>query len=160
MVEDTRLTQVKELCRRLEPVLGKRAQKYYELYLSENEKGRQELSKQLEIMVARLLRGQLETEDELLIPPGKEQAAGEYNIGDVIYGNKELYPFGLREDEFIQHVAVFGRSGAGKTNIGFNILEQLANHKKPFIVFDWKRNYRDLVGKPGFEKLRVELFYC
>ena len=47
------------------------------------------------------------------------------------------------------------KSGAGKTNMGYLILDQLQQHKKPFLVFDWKRNYRDLIAKPGFDDLEI-----
>jgi len=61
----------------------------------------------------------------------------------------------LDENEWIQHVGVFGRSGSGKTNVGFLILKQLAAHGKPFVVFDWKRNYRDLLQIAEFTKLKI-----
>jgi hypothetical protein len=69
-----------------------------------------------------------------------------YVLGNVMYANKVLHPFGLREDEIIQHVAIFGRSGAGKTNTMFQIIDNFLDHKKPFLIFDWKRNYRDLLA--------------
>ncbi|MFH1613639.1 MAG: DUF87 domain-containing protein [Planctomycetota bacterium] len=73
----------------------------------------------------------------------------------MIYAGKELYNFGLREDEWIQHTAILGRSGAGKTNVGFLILQQLKQKKKPFLLFDWKRNYRDLLSLPEFSDVEV-----
>jgi DNA helicase HerA-like ATPase len=64
-------------------------------------------------------------------------------------------PFGLREDEWIKHVLVTGMTGAGKTNLIFQIVRELRRHEKPFLVFDWKRNYRDLRQLPGLADCTV-----
>jgi len=90
-----------------------------------------------------------------LIPPSREQAEGSYPIGTVLYNNRRLYPFGLREQEWIQHAGIFGRSGAGKTNVGFLLLRELKKKRKPVLVFDWKRNYRDLLALPEFQDMEV-----
>jgi hypothetical protein len=66
-----------------------------------------------------------------------------------------LYPFALREKEWIQHVGIFGRSGGGKTNLGFLLVRELVKNNKPFLVFDWKRNYRDLIVLPEFKDILV-----
>jgi hypothetical protein len=73
----------------------------------------------------------------------------------VTYNGNALYPFGLRESEFTAHVGVFGRSGAGKTNLGFLMIQELLKANKPVLILDWKRNYRDLVTLPGFEKMAI-----
>ncbi|MDD5551320.1 MAG: DUF87 domain-containing protein, partial [Candidatus Omnitrophica bacterium] len=86
-------------------------------------------------------------EDKIILPPPpKEQASGEYPIGDIEYADKTFYPFGLREDEWVQHLTIFGRSGSGKTNLVFGLVRTFQERKKPFIIFDWKRNYRDLLA--------------
>jgi len=72
-----------------------------------------------------------------------------------MFAGKAIGPFGLREREWIQHVGVFGRSGAGKTNAGYLTLRELFRHGKPFLVFDWKRNYRDLIAKPEFDDIEI-----
>ncbi|MFA6187493.1 MAG: hypothetical protein WC770_09850, partial [Phycisphaerae bacterium] len=40
-------------------------------------------------------------------------------------------------------------------NIGFLVLKGLKQKNKPFLVFDWKRNYRDLVSLPEFKDVEV-----
>jgi hypothetical protein len=55
------------------------------------------------------------------------------------------WPVGLRADELVQHLAIFGRSGAGKTNVLFHLLMQLAERKVPFVFLDWKRTGRHLI---------------
>jgi hypothetical protein len=39
--------------------------------------------------------------------------------------------------------------------VGFSILQTLVQHQKPFLVFDWKRNYRDLLTRPEFRHVEV-----
>lgn len=75
--------------------------------------------------------------------------------GTAAYAGKPLYEFGIREAECIQHIACFGRTGAGKTNMGFLLFRQFHKKGKPILVFDWKKNYRDLLALPGFQDLEV-----
>jgi len=138
--------EVQDLCRKLKPLIGARADRYWLAYLAEDYKGRQELETALGLLAARLLGSDVEAPQVHLSAPPESVAAGEYPIGTLVYADKPMYPFALREDELIQHVAVFGRSGAGKTNTVFHILDSFLAHQKPFLIFDWKRNYRDLLA--------------
>lgn len=61
----------------------------------------------------------------------------------------------MREKEFIKHILITGMTGTGKTNCSFQILRELKKQNKPFLVFDWKRNYRDLKQFPEFKDLEV-----
>ncbi len=153
--DHTKAGRVRDLCRRLKPVLGAKADRIWQAYWSESESGKAQILDYLEIMAARQFQGQLERDPPSLVPPEQAEAAGPYQFGDVSYNGKPLHPFGLREDEWIQHVGVFGRSGAGKTNLGFLIIQQLVQQGKPVLLFDWKRNYRDLLALPGFEDMAV-----
>jgi len=146
---------VRELCRKLKPILGPQAERIWLLYLAEDEEGKRQVEEYVELLANQHLAGSLDEEKINLLPPEASQVDGKYRFGDVLYNDRVLYPFGLRENEWIQHVGVFGRSGAGKTNLGFLIATQLQKQHKPFLVFDWKRNYRDLLSLPGFENLRV-----
>jgi hypothetical protein len=127
----------------------------YEAYMAEDADGREQIEHYLELLAAKHIPQSLGQDEAELIPPSEEQAQGEYPIGQVLYSGKHLYPFGLRENEWIQHMAILGRSGSGKTNIGFSILRTLVQHQKPFLVFDWKRNYRDLLAWPEFRDVEV-----
>ncbi len=138
--------EVEELCKKLKPVIGRKANGLWLAYLSAqkfNEK--QEIEIALRLLAAKHLNENFDNKRILLTPPPKDMASGEYPLGTVIYNDKELYPFGLRESEWVQHLGVMGRSGAGKTNVCFNIIKILLEHKKPFLIFDWKRNYRDML---------------
>lgn len=135
--------------------MGARADTIWFAYLREDESGKKEIESLLEIYSSQLLQGNLQEDKKLLIPPSKEKAAGEYYIGDAIYDGKLLFPFGLKEEEWIRHINIFGQSGAGKTNLSFLIMRELARKKKPFLFLDWKRNGKDLMTRPEFEDLLV-----
>lgn len=146
---------IRQLCLRLKPVLGIKADQIFGAYLAEDEEGKEQIEQYLQLLLAKSLPVTLSQPEVTLLPPSQESAQGEYPLGMVHYANKTLYPFGLREDEWIQHMAILGRSGAGKTNCGFLILQELKNKGKPFLLFDWKRNYRDLLSLPQFQDVEV-----
>jgi hypothetical protein len=150
-----KMEYVRQLCRRLRPILGAKMDEVFAAYCAEDPDGKQQMETYLELLSAKHLPQGLDGTDNELIPPSQEQAQGQYPIGQVNYSGKDLYPFGLRENEWIQHMAILGRSGSGKTNIGFSILQTLIQHHKPFLVFDWKRNYRDLLTRPEFREVEV-----
>ncbi len=138
------LRDVAELCLKLRPVLGNRVDALRTECVLDPQAVPDTLAT-LRLLAERHLGDRYHDRAILLPPPTAERASGEYPLGTVVYGKKEPHPFGLREDEWVQHVAIFGRSGSGKTNVAFLILKQLAQQGKPFLIFDWKRNYRDLV---------------
>jgi hypothetical protein len=152
---DFKTERIKQLCRKLKPILGSRIDKIWQTYSLEDEKGKEEIEEYLKLLAMKVIGNDLEKETMLLYPPKKEKVTGDYFIGNVVYNDDEIYPFGLREDEWIQHVGIFGRSGAGKTNLGFHVVRELVKKSKPFILFDWKRNYRDLTIVPGFEDILI-----
>lgn len=147
--------RVRELCRALKPLLGPQVEQLFSGYLAEDDEGKALIENYLEILSNKHLTPGLEGPDVQLLPPEEQLARGPYTIGTVLYGGKPLYEFGLREGEWIQHVGIFGRTGAGKTNLGILMLEQLVKAGKPVLVFDWKRNYRDLLAKPVFKDVEV-----
>lgn len=82
----------------------------------------------------------------LLPPPSPASAHGEYQLGTVIYDGKPVCNYGLREHEFLRHIGIFGITGTGKSNVAFKVLDELLDKKKSVFVFDWKRQYRDLLS--------------
>jgi len=155
MADKTSSANIKQLCLKLRPILGSKMDKVYAAYMAEDDKGKGQIEHYLQQLTAKYLPAKLGESGAVLLPPDKQHAQGVYNIGKVQYADKDLFDFGLREDEWIQHIAILGRSGAGKTNTGFLIIDQLRKHNKPFLLFDWKRNYRDLISKPGFEDIEI-----
>ena len=146
---------IEDVFRKLRPVMGQQLDMLWQEYLVADVEIRKTIERMLRVTLAQRLGETFEAEHVLLKPPPKELAAGEYPAGLIHYGREGFYPFGLREDEFIQHIGIFGRSGGGKTNLAYMLLHGLIRAGKPFLVFDWKRNYRDLTAKPDFADLNI-----
>lgn len=139
-------TDIEALCRKLKPLIGERAERYWLAWQASSGDDRQELEVVLRMIAVKMLGSNVEVPQVHLSAPSSELAGGEYPLGHVVYCNRPLHPFGMREDEWIQHTAIFGRSGAGKTNTVFILIQNLIGQKKPFLIFDWKRNYRDMLA--------------
>lgn len=135
---------IEEQLRRLKPAYGKSIDSLWLSYLTEDSKGKKEIEEIVPILTMKGLNESYDEDKINLVPPSQQQADGEYRIGNVEYADKGFYPFGLREDEWIQHLSIFGRSGSGKTNLVLGIIKSFLEKKKPFLIFDWKRNYRDM----------------
>lgn len=144
-----------ELLRKLEPVLKDKTKGLWYLNLFSNDpKSDRNFNTILKLLADKKVK--LDYQKSIrLPPPEKEKLKGEYRIGEVIYPDKHYSEFGLRENECIKHVLIVGMTGTGKTNLSFQLLKELARKRKPFLVFDWKRSYRDLKQLPEFEKLRI-----
>ena len=142
-------TTMRELLEKMRPLLNDppQAQRLWNLWLVEHREGREWIEQMLEIEYNRLVRP-LEKRALLLPPPPKDSAAGEIRIGDVVYNDRVLYPFGIPDKTaLLQHTAIFGRSGAGKTNLVFKLLSEVSKQDVPFWILDWKRDSRPLLGQ-------------
>lgn len=91
----------------------------------------------------------------LLEPPPRVNATGEYPLGTVLYADKPVCRFGLRERDFPQHIAVLGRSGAGKTNVGYLLVWNLLRKQKPFLILDWRGNYIHFLHRPDGKNIQL-----
>ena len=147
--------KIEDVFYKLRPIMGKQIDLLWQEYLVADPPLRKVIEKILRLQLAQRLGETFESEQVLLKLPPQDMAGGEYPIGRIHYGKDGYYDFGLREDEFIQHIGIFGRSGCGKTNLAYLILQGLARAGKPFLVFDWKRNYRDLLGREEFSGMLV-----
>jgi len=140
----------KKIC----PLNPRYAEKLWNAYLAGDKKQRDWIETAARTYLKSLVGEDFRHNQLLLPPPTPPTAFGQYPLAWVTYGQMDMGCwFGLDDKDWIQHVAIFGRSGSGKTNLGSLILCQLTKHKKPFLVFDWKRNYRDL--KPTLSKLEI-----
>lgn len=83
----------------------------------------------------------------LLSPPPCEFMSNENLLGDVVYNDKDLFHFGISNKELLMHTCIMGRSGSGKTNMAFKLIGELKKNKVPFLILDWKKNYRTLISK-------------
>lgn len=147
--------RIRELCRRLKPILGARADQLFFAYLADSVDGKKQIEQYLEVLAAKHFSVGAEAGVNQLVPPTLDKLHGSYALGTAMFAGKSYGTFGLRESEWIQHVGIFGRSGAGKTNLGFQVFRQLLEHGKPVLVFDWKRNYRDLLQLPEFKNVQI-----
>lgn len=136
---------IEELSMKLKPLFGEKIDQLYFRYLTTNSNEEKlEILQVLTSLYQKHLSNLLDS-TILLEPPPKEQLLGEYPLGNVVYNEKELFSFNLRERDWPRHVCVTGMSGSGKTNFALNLLKTFIQKEKPFLVFDWKKSFRPLV---------------
>lgn len=134
---------VDKLLRKLEPLIPREVATWRRALPVLKDETRKLIERQIRARAHRLLG----TNGRLLLPPPPEaKSKGAFNLGTIRYTDR-LWPFGLSEGELLQHLAIFGRSGAGKTNLVFHLLEQFALRKVPFLFLDWKRTARHLLPR-------------
>ncbi len=130
---------IQAVARKLEPLMAKEVGQW----LKTRELGDPEIKDLIEkqiISVAYKKLGDFHKKVLLSLPP-EEKAKGPLHLGTVVY-EKEKWPFGIFQRELTQHLAIFGRSGAGKTNVALHLLEELVEKRIPFLFLDWKRTAR------------------
>ena len=76
------------------------------------------------------------------IPPGRDEAFGEIEMGRVLSGERESCIFGLVPDEVIRHLLITGATGTGKTTLAQLLVTQLHEKKIPVMVFDLMLNFK------------------
>ena len=104
--------RVRDVCRRLAPIIGEQAQSIHAAWMAEDRDGREQIEHFLNALAAKHLSRDLASPTADLVPPEPTDAAGSYELGTVSYNERSIGPFGLREAEWIQHVGIFGRTGA------------------------------------------------
>jgi len=149
------ITRIQELCRQLKPVLGTKIDRLWSAYLAESDPGgRADIEQTLELLAAKHLGKSYEPDRSPFPPPSKRFAGiGDIKLGMVSYGGQQLYPFYLKSDRLKEHILVAGRSGSGKTNLTFVLMEGIMSSGIKVLALDWKRGYRDLVSR--HKNLRV-----
>ena len=142
------MTRVQELCRKLKPVLGQKIDRLWAAYLAESDAaGRGDVWQTLELLAARHI-GENYQPDRAPFPPPERKFAesGDIDLGQVSYGNRPLYPFLLKSNRLKEHILVAGRSGSGKTNLTFVLMQGIMARGIKVLALDWKRGYRDLLS--------------
>ncbi len=143
---------VVKLLNKLQPLLPEQVRYWREVLPQVNEKTKSLLEREIHFQ-ARQVLGRYE--DKLLTSlPSEKRAKGTIHLGSILY-EKEKWHCGIREDELIQNLGIYGRSGSGKTNIAFHLIQQLETKKIPFLFLDWKRTARHLL--PTLKK-KVNVF--
>ena len=126
---------IEELFSKLKPIYGnEKVDRLWLSYLAEDTDGRKEIETTLRMLCVKHLSKTPGKSPLLLPPPPANIVKGEYPVGDVLYNKKVVAQFGLREDEWIQHMGIFGRSGAGKTNLVFKLLNNFLEKGRKFAV--------------------------
>lgn len=142
------MDRVRELCRRLKPVLGARTDRLWSTYLADDQDGRRDIEQMLELLAAKHLSVNYEPDRSPFPPPPRAFACrGDLKIGEVAYGGRATYPFCLQSGRLKEHLLIAGRSGSGKTNLTFVLLNGMMERGIHILAIDWKRGYRDLLQK-------------
>ncbi len=147
--------EIREALERLRPAIGERADILWALYLSADRELREDLEQNIRLLDLRHNRTGPGSGPPPLPPPEPGALDGRFRLGEVVYPGGRPAPFGLQPGELLQHLAIFGRSGAGKTNTVLVLLRSLLERRVPFLIFDWKRNYRDLLAASWVPEGRV-----
>lgn len=138
-------SRVQELCRQLQPVLGKKIDRLWAAYLVDPD-GRPEIEVTLELLALRHL-GKSYQPDRAPFPPPPAQfaAQGDLSLGQVLYAQQERGPFRLDSRRLKEHALISGRSGSGKTTLTFALVDGMLKQGLRVLALDWKRGYRDLM---------------
>jgi len=149
------MTRVQELCRSLKPVLGKKIDRLWSAYLAESDTdGKADIEQVLELLASKHLGTNYELDRSPFPPPAMKFAkSGDIRLGMISYANQQMYPFFLRSQRLKEHLLIAGRSGSGKTNLTFVLMEGIMAGGIKVLALDWKRGYRDLMGL--YPELRV-----
>ena len=153
------MDRIEEKLGLLKPILPARQWGYLRVrYLLESHpREKMAIENMIDLLIAKKIPGL--KADSILLPPSNETSLeGSYDIGEVIYPDKAFGRFGVAEKEWIRHCGIFGKTGSGKTTLAIRILKEICKHGKPFLLFDYKRNYRDLLKHPDFEKEEILIF--
>ena len=143
------MIRVQELCRKLKPVLGRKVDRLWAAYLADSDtSGRADIEQTLDLLAAKHLGQDYQPDRSPFPPPSDEFAqSGEIPLGRTAYGNRELHPFLLKSDRLKEHILIAGRSGSGKTNLTFVLVDGIMSRGIKVLAIDWKRGYRDLITR-------------
>lgn len=128
---------------KLEPLIPKRVTRWKRTLAAADSAVTATLERHIRWVARKKLGDDLDRQVLLSLPP-EILIAEKVELGNVVY-QAQLWRFGLSLNELTQHVAILGRSGAGKTNVSFQLLKALVSHGIPWVFLDWKRSARDLM---------------
>lgn len=156
MTSDYASSTKPDLFRRLKPIFGKKIDYLWLDYQTADHERRREIEGLLTFLAAKRL-GSAVGEEQLVLdaPPAGVIGDGEFFIGNVSYPGITPYPVRIRRNELLRHVFILGPTGTGKSTLLLNLLVQILQRGVPFMVFDFKRNYRTLLRAHGCDDLVV-----
>jgi Helicase HerA, central domain len=136
--------EIERLARKLKPLMPQEIQQWLRIRDTADADLKSLIDKQI-VSLAHERLGDYRNKILLSLPP-RHIANGTIRLGTVQY-EKEKWSAGISESELLQNMAIFGRSGAGKTNVAFHLLEQLVEKGIPFLFLDWKRTARHILPR-------------
>jgi hypothetical protein len=141
---------IHELFRRLKPLYGKHLERLWVAYQVATPDERREIEELLTIL-AITKQGMMIGDERLVLdaPPPGLIGKGEFAIGMVSYPGLSTYPFRIQRNELLRHLFILGPTGTGKSTLVLNLLLQIQAAGIPFMLFDFKRNYRCLLRESG-----------
>jgi DNA-binding PadR family transcriptional regulator len=153
------MDRIEEKLRLLEPLLSpKQLEGLRYAYLLEKDlRKKAGLEAMMDVLLQRSLPGPLM--DQILLPPPQAaQLAGDIPVGQARYAGQDRGVFGLGRGDLIKHTGLFAKTGGGKTTLMVSLLKQICARDIPFLIFDQKRNYRDLLKHPDFMGQDILIF--
>ena len=153
------MDRIEEKLRLLDPLLSpKQLEGLRYAYLLEKDlRKKVRLEAMMDVILQRSLPGPLM--DQILLPPPQAaQLAGDIPVGQARYAGQDRGVFGLGRGDLIKHTGLFAKTGGGKTTLMVSLLKQICARDIPFLIFDQKRNYRDLLKHPDFMGQDILIF--
>jgi len=139
--------QSPDLFRRLRPVFGVKIDALWVEYQTASVERKRAIDGLLSLVAAKRFGIPSGEETLVLDPPPRDVIGdGEYAVGNVLYPGIAAYPVRVRRNELLRHVFILGPTGTGKSTFIIGLLRQLLGDRVPFMVFDFKRNYRCLLA--------------
>jgi hypothetical protein len=145
-----------DLFRKLKPLYGKLIDLLWIEYQTADVDRKREIEEYITLLAVKHLG--IAVGDEKLVldaPPAGLIGEGEFTIGNVSYPSITPYPFRVKRNELLRHIFILGPTGTGKSTLLLNLLIQIQAAGIPFMVFDFKRNYRCLLRAQGSEPLVI-----
>jgi hypothetical protein len=147
---------IHELFRRLKPLYPAQIARLWIEYQTADVERKREIDELVTILAIKRL-GMMIGDEKLVLdaPPAWLIGEGEFTIGNVSYPGIPPYPFRVGRNELLRHVFILGPTGTGKSTLLLGLLVQLLTARVPFMIFDFKRNYRCLLRARGSAELVV-----
>src|SRR5574337_1233033 len=137
------------LFKRLRPLYGEEIDRLWFEYQLADVKRKIEIEQVLTILAGKRLGIGLGEERLVLEPPAREVIEqGEIELGTTEYPGLDLCHVRVRRNELLRHTFLLGPTGTGKSTFILGLLQQFLTLGVPFMVFDFKRNYRCLLTHP------------
>lgn len=138
--------EILDICRKLKPVIGIRADALWRYYYSaETQAQKMEAVGLIKQVSLRFLGFTVDNNPIQLPPPNKYQLKGEIYFGNTLFSSVKRDQIYLKRSDLQKHMCIVGTTGVGKTTLSLQLAQQLIEKKIPFWIIDWKRAYRNLI---------------